>query len=305
MRRIRPFLLALALLPALGACRAPVDGREPEDGSLIYFLAPEAKAWGGDRIQASVEHLGLPENASLQASAEAVVERLLAGPADGELTSPLPDGVSLLSLDVRDGRAYVDLSDGVTRLSGVDLALADYCFTLSLAGLDGINEVSITAQGRTLGQQPKQVFCERDVLLASMDGVVQTAEATLYFLNSENALVGERRILEIYEGQTLAENLVAALLEGPQSQDLSPVIPEGFQINLVRVENGICYVNIAAASLDLLPPDEARQRMILWSLADSLYSLASVDELRLLADGKELTQFGSVPVQEAAVKPKG
>ena len=115
---------------------------------------------------------------------------------------------------------------------------------------------------------------------------------TLYFLNSENALTGERRILELYEGQTLAENLVAALLEGPQDRELSRALPEDFQINFVRMENGVCYVNISAASLGALPEDEDRQRMMLWSLTDSLYSIDSVEELHLLADGEEMTSFG-------------
>lgn len=199
----------------------------------------------------------------------------------------------------------MDLSGGVNRLSGVELAMADYCLTLSLTKLDGISAVSVTADGRTMGQQPKQIFYERDVLLSTMDDVLQTVEVTLYFLNSEGALAGERRLIELYEGQTLVENLTAALLEGPQNRDLSRVLPEDFQINFVRMENGICYVNISAASLETLPEDENRQRMMLYSLTDSLYSIESIEELRLLVDGEEMTHFGLIPVESAAVRPKG
>ena len=165
--------------------------------------------------------------------------------------------------------------------------------------------MSITAQGRRLGQQPKQVFYERDVLLSTMDDVLQTVEVTLYFLDSANALTGDSRTIELYEGQTLAENLAAALLEGPHNRELKRVLPEDFQINFVRMESGVCYVNISAASLAALPEDETLQRMMLWSLADSLYSIDAVEELRLLADGEELTHFGLIPVESAAARPKG
>ena len=165
--------------------------------------------------------------------------------------------------------------------------------------------MTVTAQGRPLGQQPKQVFYERDVLLADMGDVLQTVEVSLAFLNAGGALVAERRLLSLYEGQTLAEALVAALLEGPESRDLLRALPEGFAVNYVRVENGICYVSLPASSLGMLPPDEQAQRMALWSLADSLYSLESVTELRLLADGEELELFGSIPVESVAVRPKG
>ena len=199
----------------------------------------------------------------------------------------------------------MDLSGSFNQLAGVELSMADYCLTLSLTALDGIGAVRITAQGRPVGQQPKQVFYERDVLLSTMDDVLQTVEVTLYFQDSGGTLTGERRTLTLYEGQTLAESLMAALLEGPASRELSPTLPENFTVNYVRIENGICYVSLPAASLALLPEDEQAQRTILWSLAESLYSIAAVDELRLLADGEELAYFGLIPVETVASRPQG
>ena len=204
-----------------------------------------------------------------------------------------------------DRRAAVDFSAGFAQLSGVELVLADYCLTLSLTALEGISAVAITAQGRAVGQQPKQIFYERDVLLSDMGDVLQTVEVTLYFLNSDGALEGEKRTLEIYEGQTLAENLVAALLAGPENRELTAVIPEDFMINAIRADEGVCYVNISQESLASLPQEEAYQRLILWSLSDSLYSVDTIQELRLVSGGEELTHFGAIPVEEVAVRPQG
>ena len=44
---------------------------------------------------------------------------------------------------------------------------------------------------------------------------------------------------------------------------------------------------------------------MLWSLADSLYSLENVQELKLLSGGVELEQFGAVPVSSVAGRPQG
>ena len=217
----------------------------------------------------------------------------------------LSDKVELLGLEIRDRTAYVDLSSGFNQLVGVGLSMADYCLTLSLTALDSVRAVTVTAQGRPLGQQPKQVFYERDVLLSDMGDVLQTVEVSLYFLNADGALAAEKRMLSLYEGQTLAEALVAALLEGPESRELLRAVPEGFAINYVRVDSGVCYLSLPASSLALLPQDGQTQQMILWSLADSLYSIDSVEEIRLLADGEELKLFGSVPVESVAVRPQG
>ena len=118
-RRCAAFLAALALV--LGACGR---GGEPEarpGDVLIYYLSPEEDARGGDRIQSRMENLELPEGAGVRDRAEAVVERLLEGPADGTLQSPLP-GLELLGLEIRDRTAYVDLSSGFNQLVGVGLS---------------------------------------------------------------------------------------------------------------------------------------------------------------------------------------
>lgn len=301
----RRFVLAAAVLALVAAACARSGEPEAQPGDvLIYYLSPEESARGGDRIQGRLENLALPEGAGLRDKAEAVVERLLAGPADGTLQSPLPPGLELLGLEIRDRTAYVDLSSGFNQLVGVGLSMADYCLTLSLTGLDGIGAVCITAQGRPVGQQPKQVFYERDVLLSTMDDILQTVDVTLYFLSGNGTLAGEKRTLSLYEGQTLAESLAAALLEGPESRELSRVIPEGFSFNYVRVDSGICYVSLPAAALELLPEDGEEQTLILQSLARSLYSMETVEELRLLADGEELDLFGQIPVESVASRPR-
>ena len=304
MNKRRMSLLA-SLLVLLTACSAPAGPEQGSDGVLVYNLLPEEEARGADRIGARWESLALPEGADDLAEAQAVVERLMAGPGDESMYSPLPEGVELLGLELRDRTAYVDFSGEIRDLSGVELALADYCLTLSLTALDSVRAVTVTAQGRPLGQQPKQVFYERDVLLSDMGDVLQTVEVSLYFLNADGALAAEKRMLSLYEGQTLAEALVAALLEGPESRELLRAVPEGFAINYVRVDSGVCYLSLPASSLALLPQDGQTQQMILWSLADSLYSIDSVEEIRLLADGEELKLFGSVPVESVAVRPQG
>lgn len=304
-KRTAALAAAAVLCASCAGCAQPSQPAPPEDGYLIYFLAPENAARGGDRIMASYETLDLPVQPQPREEALAVVERLLDGPASGGMESPLPPGVEVISLDIRDRRAYIDLSGDFSRLSGIDLSMADYCLTLSLTALDGIGSVSITAQGREVGQQPKKVFLERDVLLSTKDDVLQTAEVTLYFLDENGGLVGEKRTIELYEGQTLAENLIIALLSGPENKDLRSPIPEDFAVNSVRVEDGVCFLNLAASSLALLPADASEQRLILWSLTDSLYSIETVREIHLLSDGTELESFGSVPVAPAATRPLG
>ena len=233
-----------------------------------------------------------------------ITMRLLQGSADGLLRSPFPQDTRLNSVVVQNRRVYLDFSGSFSRMDGVSLTLADYCLTLSLSAIDGIESISITVDGRSLAQQPRQVFRERDVILSTKDSVLQLVEAMLYFADENGTLTAERHMLEIYEGDTQSGNLLSALMDGPQSDELSPVIPADFVISSIKVEDSICRINIPSASLRALPEDEHSQWLILHSLAKSLYSLDSIREIHFSVDGTEIRKLGSISLSEIAKRPR-
>lgn len=293
-------LLAAALLVLLSAaCARP---EEPAEGSgqLLYFLSPADTAPGGDAITGVRVDLGLSEDTPPDRAAAAVVEGLIAG-VEGYETA-LRD-VQLRSVSILGRRAYVDFSPNYAFLTGIELSLADYCVTLSLTQLEGISAVTITAAGRELFYRDTAVLMGRDVLLSSMEDVIETVPVTLCFQDGEGALALEERLLELYEGQTLAESLLSALLEGPRERGLSPVIPEGFVFNGVRVEDRVCYLSLSSKVLTLLPEAAEEQEKVLRSIALSLYSMETVDELCVLSDGEELQLFGQVPTDLIRFRP--
>lgn len=300
----RYLILFLAALLLTAAACAPSAGTDEQGVVLpVYFLAPAGVVQGGDALQCSMELLDLREGATVEQTARAVVERLLSGSADGALVSPFPADAALISLTIQNARAYVDLA-GILRMDGIDLTLADYCLTLSLTAIEGIESVSVTGNGRLLEQQ-RRIFYPHDVLLSSGDSVLQQIQVALYFLDSDGVLTAETRTLDIYEGETQSAVLITALLAGPKNSELVSVIPEDFIISSIKVEDGVCRVNLPAATLQTLPPDEYTQNLILWSLAESLYSLDYIREIRLLTDGEELEKFGSVPVASIGERPQG
>lgn len=303
MKRYLILFLA-AMLAAVTACVSDTDSDDQGIVMPVYFLAPADTVRGGDILQCSMEPLDLDESASADKLAAAIVERLLSGSQDGALFSPFPKDTALISLTIRNGRAYVDLS-GITRMDGIDLTLADYCLTLSLTAIDGIESVSVTGNGRLLAQQPRRMFYPHDVLLSSGDSVLQQIQVKLYFLDSDGALTPEVRTLDLYEGETQSAVLLTALLAGPKNSDLISVIPDDFPISSIKVEDGICRIHLPAAALKTLPPDEYTQNLILWSLAESLYSLDYIQEIRLMTDSGELEKFGLVPVASIAKRAQG
>ncbi len=304
MKRMWSLLLAAALVLTASGCTAPAE--EAADGIVlpIYFIAPSGTASGGDALMCSEELLPLREDASAEEMARVVVQQLLQGSGDGKLNGPFPKGASLLSLSVRGTRAQVDLT-GISRMDSISLTLAGYCLALSLAAIDGIESVSFTCDGRLLAQQPRRVYYPHDVLLSTGDSMVQQIEVLLYFVDEDGMLVPEKRTLDLYEGETQSAVLMAALLAGPKDPRLVSVIPKGFSVISIKVEDGVCFIHFPSSAILLLPEDEVEQHLILWSLAESLYSLSYIDEIRMLADGEELEYFGMIPVDSVAERPQG
>ncbi len=135
-------------------------------------------------------------------------------------------------------------------------------------------------------------------MLSSEEDVVGTVEAGLYFLNQDGVLTEERKILDLYEGDTQVMAVARALEQGPETRDLSASLPDNFRIKTLWLEDDTCYVNLSSAQLRQaeagVPLDTSLQ-----ALSRSLCTLDTVAEVRFLVDGElaDLHTGEETPVQ--------
>ena len=167
----------------------------------------------------------------------------------------------------------------------------------TLTQLPEISAVSVTVRGQPLAYRDRQIFTARDVLFSSNEDVIDTLNATLYFLDETGGLTPVEMTLDLYEGDTQAGAVVKALLEGTEEKDWLSAIPEGFQVTSVRLEESTCYVDLPTAALPGLP-EGADLSLALRALADSLLSLRAVEEVRYLVDGEFASAYGGAAVLE-------
>ena len=192
--------LALAGMLTLCACGAP----SVQDGALysVYYRTELAQSGGADAVCA-VETRA--EGESAERIASALLRRMLEGTQEGGV-SPLPEGTQVLDVTIDGGVAVVNLSAEYTRLSGMDLTLADACIALTLSQLPEVERVSVLAQGQALPYRERQSMTAEDLLLSWMDNEARTLRARLYFYSAATGeLAAETRTLQLAEGQTRAE----------------------------------------------------------------------------------------------------
>ena len=294
MKRLAAALLCAVLLLATGCAYAVVTDQQAADEYLLYFQEADLSgAAGGDALRAEKRQLESAETWNTAFLAEQLVTELLNGPQDETLKGVVPAGTVLLSLELEGSRAKVDLSSSYRILSGVSLTLADYAITLTLTQLPEISSVSITVRGEELAYRDTQRFDARDLLMSTNEDVVGTVTAQLYFLSEGGLLLTEERTLDLYEGDSQADAVVEALAAGPMEKTLYPVLPEGFQVKSVWLEENVCYVNLPTAALAEIPA-ESRLDLALRALVRSLSGLETVDEVRFLVDGEFAESYGGV-----------
>lgn len=287
MKRVWLLLLCGLLLVTSGCAYAAAQMTEDSYYSLYFPVRDLDTANGGDAIQTVASQLSREDDREESRQlAEELLHQLLDGPGeDTSLRTPFPVGTVLQDLTVEGAHAWVDLSGAYGTLSGIALTMADYCITLTLTQLPEIRTVSITVRGQELAYRETQNFSARDVLLSSTEDVVGTVEVTLYFPDEEGRLAGEQRTLSLYEGDTQAESVVKALREGPENRLLFSLLPEGFDLQAIWMEEDICYVNLSSTMIEGLP-DGTNLRLVLNGMTNSLLSLSSVVEVRYLVDGE-------------------
>ena len=281
MKRKLIVLTALALvLLALAGCGVV---QKEQEGLRLYYAASLDTHRGGDAIDSvTIDWDELPQGDQV-ARAESVLALLMGMCREKGFQSPIPDGTTLRSVTIIGGTACVDFSGSYGQRSGMALTIADYCVALSLTQLDGIYAVRITVNEQELAYRDNDLFLAGDVLLTSMDDVVRTLTARLYFPNSDGDLEAEERLLTQYEGQSAADVVLSALGDGPSDDDLQPLAEKGLSGMTVRMDNGVCQLNVASASMEELEDDTARQ--LLLCVTQSLQSLEGISSVQLYIDG--------------------
>lgn len=296
MRRRLLFWAWLLTLLLLCGC---VYAANTQSDSRAYFLffqeADLTNAQGRDALREEKIYLPASETAPPVQLAETLLKELLRGPLDETLKTPIPSGTSLLSVQVTDAKAVVDLSASYSTLSGIHLTMADYCIALTLTQLPEIRVVKITVRGQDLAYRNHQTFSVEDVLLSSTEDVVSTLEATLYFLNEDGLLTPETQTLDLYEGDTQVRAVLQGLQRGPNDKKLTQALPEGFKVKSVWLDGATCYANLPSAASQNMG-EHATLSTAIQALTRSLCSLDSVEEVQFLVDGEFAGSYGAVSI---------
>lgn len=284
MKKLWSILLALCLLLSLAAC---ADREETaEEADFLLWFTGRVQPWSVDTQALE----GTPYRG--ERTVTAVTGALLAGPEEtSDLTSPIPAGTRLQNWSLKNGVLRVDLSPPYNTLVGVNLTLADYCLTLTLTQLEGVDGVIITVNGGTLPFRDRQILRESDVVFSGAEEEPVRFFAALCFRRAESEELGvELRSFRLTESEQPALAVLEALAAGPSDAGLMPLLPPGVQVYSARVENGVCYADFSRELLEGAPAGEEDYLLMLRSITETLCSLESIQSVQILVEGAPVTK---------------
>ena len=151
-RTVALFLVLILTVAASGCARKPKTENPPESGGQPQSEWVTLTLYFGDRNAEFLrpELRKIPKPVSL---AEAIVRELINGPARNDLVRTVPAETELLSIEIKEGTAYVDFSDEIqTRHPGGSTGEA---FTVnsivnSLTELPEIKQVVFLVEGKPI-----------------------------------------------------------------------------------------------------------------------------------------------------------
>lgn len=284
------WLLAAACAALLFACAA---GEEESAGLKLWFGGGS----GRERPPAAFDGWSYEGEETIPGLMDALLD---GPPADSGLTRIIPAGTRMLDWAAEDRVVQVELSAPYAGLTGVDLTLADYSIVLTLTQLDGVDGVRITVNGGGEAFQNRKVLYAGDVLFSGAEEEPVEVSANLYFLrDSTGKLDYELREFRLTEDETTAHAVLEALVEGPQDEGMSALLPEGVRVRSARVDDGLCSADLSAELLDNVPDDPARQELVIFSIVETLCGLDQVERVQLLVEGEPLERYGGLELPGA------
>lgn len=296
-KRILAALLALLLL--LTGCSPDKTG-----GHSLHLFYPAADyEAGGDVLCSQPVDWSAQESADTADQVKMVVQLLQNRSGGMDFTSPIPPDAELLECSVSGGVAVLDFSAAYGRLSGLSLTVADYCITLSACQIPGVKWLQVLVEGRPLSGRTNSYFSTEDVLLTSSEDVVKVVPVTLYFPDRSGTLQPEKRELLIYEGENRCQRVLQALEEGPQTEGLEKLLPEGISAAGVWMDGDICCLNFSYADYKSLCDVSVCQDSLVQGLVKSLCSLDGVERVQIMVGGAYRSKLGTVDI-ENPIKPQ-
>lgn len=162
MKKLLCLLLCGVVLLTAAACSE--EKPKYEAPVRLYYRTFVAE----DEIAESVIAPVTVEGAGRLADPKQLLNEYLKGTSEAGFETTFPASTKLLSLEITDETAFLQLNGALARLSGTDLTIACGCITLTTIEITGVTTVHIRASNETLDGAEEIVMDANSLILMDL-----------------------------------------------------------------------------------------------------------------------------------------
>ncbi len=231
------------------------------------------------------------------------LEKLRRGPSSRRLGEVMSRDTEIKSTVFdRDGRLTVDFSENFLLDDPSKNVLNTYAVVKTLCSTPCVSEVKVLVEGTPIKDRDGNTL---DFISAS-DINIQTEEyhseirqVALYFTDkAESRLIREMRSITITDQQPIEQYIINELIKGTDKKGLKALLSDNTVLVSVNVEDNTCYLNFKSGFLAENSRDENHNRLVIYSIVNSLTELQTINRVQLYMDGKRVDNFGAINIKD-------
>lgn len=231
------------------------------------------------------------------------LEKLRKGPSSRRLGEVMSRDTEIESAVFdREGRIIVEFSKNFLLDDPSKNVLNTYAVVKTLCSTASVSEAKILVEGEPIRDRDGNAL---DFISAS-DINIQTEEyhseirqVALYFADkAESRLIREMRSITITDQQPIEQYIINELIKGTDEKGLRSLLNDNTVLVSVNVEDNICYLNFKSGFLAENSRDENHNRLVIYSIVNSLTELQTISRVQLYMDGKRVDSFGTINIKD-------
>ena len=228
-----------------------------------------------------------------------LLDEYFSGPESENLMSPFPSGTQVLDIISDEGSLTLKMSGEFFTLMGVEMSIASCCIAKTVCEYADVRSVILSDELDTirLEARPEHYLLSNDI--------TQTADETftVYFSDSEHRyLIAETRAAILSENETETAYVMRQLFEGPESEQLLGIIPEGTELLEVSTQDGVCTLNFSSVFYETSPEDAHEAYMTLYGIVNTLTSIPQIQSVNFLEEGNPAQSYGIFSLSEPVTR---
>ena len=228
------------------------------------------------------------------------MSELMGRPSGSKRSRIIPSGTNIRRILVEDGNITVDFSEEFLTTDSSRNVLAVYAVVKTLYSTGHARLVQVTVEDRKITDPSGSelgFISALDINLETEEYISEMRRVRLYFGAGDDKLVREDRTVKMTDQQPIEQYIINELIKGPKADGTAPLLSKNTVLISVNVEGNNCFLNFKSGFLTDNDGSPEHERLVIYSIVNSLTELESIARVQFLMDGKRVDSFGSVGIK--------